>query len=106
MKGQVFEEILMEEEEESSQTGKMPNGMQVAWMLRRKLDIGANEGALVTERELIELQLEQDNVPKVLKSNGLDQIGIRKDENGHLRQYARNFVLATNRKKCPVEKNL
>lgn len=44
-------------------------------MLRRKFDIDANEGAFLTERELHDLELQKDNVPKFL--NEMDVIMIQ-----------------------------
>lgn len=44
----------------------MLNDRQVAWMLRREFDMDENEGALVTERELLDQEVRGDNVPEIL----------------------------------------
>jgi hypothetical protein len=53
-------------EDELSKKDEQLNGLQIAFLMRKKFAIDFNEGAVITEREIHDLRLDKDNVPAYL----------------------------------------
>ena len=78
IKGQFLKELFHEDEVLSKKSPPVTvGGRQLAWMLRRKFDVGLTEQNISSEREFHELILQKDNVPAYLLS--LDSLLLEVD---------------------------
>ena len=66
LRGQIVKEIFHEDAKLKISCGGQLNGRQIAWMLRERFKLDAEEGMFYSSRELMDLKMEKDNVPGYL----------------------------------------
>ena len=70
LRGQIVNEIFHEDAKLKISCGGQLKGRQIAWMLRERFKLDAEEGMFYSSRELMDLRLEKDNVPGYLTAWG------------------------------------